>query len=107
MIEEQFRGYSIQIGKNENENDELIDKSSPEDYWLHLSSVPSPHCVILNPNKKKIHIKIIRHAAYLTKKYSKYSHMSKVEVDVSKIKFLTKTNKKGLVVVTNVKTVNV
>ena len=40
MLEEQFRGYIIQVGKDENENDELIAKASPEDYWLHLSNVP-------------------------------------------------------------------
>ncbi len=33
MIEEEFRGYIIRVGKNENENDELITKASPEDYW--------------------------------------------------------------------------
>ena len=67
MIEEEFRGYKIQLGKNENENDELVTKASPEDYWLHLSGCPSPHCIIVNPSGKRIHNKIIKRAAYLTK----------------------------------------
>jgi len=50
MIEGQFRGY-IRIGKNK--NDKLITKASPEDYWLHLSNVPSPHCIIINPSGKR------------------------------------------------------
>jgi predicted ribosome quality control (RQC) complex YloA/Tae2 family protein len=108
MIVEQFRGYTIQVGKNQDENDEIITKASPEDYWLHLSSVPSPHCIILNPSGKRIHNKIIKHAAYLTKKYSKYTQTPKIEVDVTRIKFIQKTNKKGLVTITNImKTVNV
>uniref|UniRef100_A0A6C0C6P6 NFACT RNA-binding domain-containing protein n=1 Tax=viral metagenome TaxID=1070528 RepID=A0A6C0C6P6_9ZZZZ len=101
MIEDHFRGYVIWIGRNQDENDELVTKASPEDYWLHLASVPSPHCIIDNPSGKRIHHKIIKHAAYLTKKYSKYSHVQKIDVCVTRIKFIKKTNKKGLVTVLN------
>jgi len=108
MIEEQFRGYLIQVGGNQDENDELITKASPEDYWLHLSSVPSPHCIIANPSGKRIHNKIIKYPAYLTKKHSKYASIQKVEVDITRIKFIEKTNKKGLVTVTNImRTLNI
>jgi predicted ribosome quality control (RQC) complex YloA/Tae2 family protein len=108
MIEEQFRGYIIRVGKNKNENDELITKASPEDYWLHLSNVPSPHCIIINPSGKRIHNKIVKHAAYLTKKHSKYASILKIDIDVTRIKFIKKTNKKGLVTVANViRTINI
>ena len=90
MIEEQFRGYIIRVGRNEDENDELVTKASNEDYWLHLSGHPSPHCIIYNPSGKRIHNKIVKHAAYLTKKYSKYSNISKIEVDITRIKFIQK-----------------
>ena len=46
MIEDHFRGYVIWIGRNQDENDELVTKASPEDYWLHLASVPSPHLLL-------------------------------------------------------------
>ena len=108
MIEEQFRGYIIRVGKNENENDELITKASPEDYWLHLSNFPSPHCIILNPSGKRIHNKIIKHAAYLTKKHSKHANISKIDIDVTRIKFIKTTNKKGLVTVNFItRTINI
>jgi len=108
MIEEQFRGYIIQVGTNENENDELITKASPEDYWLHLSYFPSPHCIIINPSGKRIHNKIVKHAAYLTKKYSKHDSIAKIDIDVTRIEFIKKTNKKGLVTVANIiKTINI
>jgi len=108
MIEEQFRGYIIQVGTNENENDELITKASPEDYWLHLSYFTSLHCIIINPSGKRIHNKIVKHAAYLTKKYSKHDSIAKIDINVTRIKFIKKTNKKGLVTVANIiKTINI
>lgn len=107
MIEEEFRGYIIQLGNNEDENDALITKASPEDYWLHLSNSPSPHCIILNPSGKRIHNKIVKRAAYLTKKHSKHVSVSKIEVDITRIKFIEKTNKKGLVVANIIKTMTI
>ena len=97
MIEHIFNNYTILIGKNEEENDTLIDNSKPNDYWLHLSNYPSPHVVIINPTEKRIHHKIIKRAAYLVKIYSKYKTLPKVDIDVSKIKFIEKTEKKGMV----------
>ena len=102
MIETQFRGYTIIIGNNENDNDSLITKSSSEDYWLHLSDYPSPHCIINNPSGKRVHAKVINHAAYLTKKYSNYTAIKKIKVDVTRIKYIKKTEKKGLVTVTHI-----
>jgi predicted ribosome quality control (RQC) complex YloA/Tae2 family protein len=102
MGESEFRGYTIIVGKNENDNDHLITLSADDDYWLHLSDFASPHCIIKNPSGKRIHAKVINHAAYLTKKHSKYSHIKKVNVDVTRIKYISKTEKKGLVTVTNI-----
>jgi len=108
MTQSQFRGYTILVGKDANENDELITKASPEDYWLHLSDHPSPHCIICNPTGKRIHAKIINHAAYLTKKHSKYTNEKKINIDVTRIKHIKKTEKKGLVTVLNIiRTLNV
>jgi len=102
MVEVEFRGYRILLGKNAENNDELISAASDDDYWLHLSEYPSPHCIICNPSGKRIHSKVIQHAAYLTKKYSKYARVDKVSVDVTRIKFVQMTEKKGLVRVINI-----
>lgn len=99
MIEVHFRNYDIFLGKNQEENDTIVDNANPDDYWLHLSDFPSPHAVIANPSKKRIHHKIIKHAAYLIKINSKYKSYSKLDVDVTKIKFIKKTEKKGMVYV--------
>ena len=102
MIEEQFRNYTIKIGRNKEENDTLVRNAASDDYWLHVSDYPSPHCIIVNPTKKRIHQKILKHAAYLTKKYSKYSNIAKLDIDVTRIKFIETTDKKGLVNVSNI-----
>ena len=97
MLDITFRNYHIIIGKNEEENDTLVEEAKPNDYWLHLSDYPSPHAIIKNPNEKRIHHKIIKRAAYLVKINSKYKSLSKVDVDVTKIKFIERTEKKGMV----------
>ena len=37
MLDITFRNYNIIIGKNEEENDTLVEEAKPNDYWLHLS----------------------------------------------------------------------
>ena len=38
--------YIIQIGKNKNENWELIDNASNTDIWFHIEDQPSCHVVL-------------------------------------------------------------
>ena len=47
MIIEQFKNYELRLGKNKNENDQLITKASGNDYWVHISEYPSGHCIIV------------------------------------------------------------
>lgn len=98
MIEVEFKGYTIFVGQNENENDNLVKTSDPNDYWLHLSGVPSPHAVIKNPSEKRIHQKVLKRAAYLVKINSKFKKESKMPVDVTRIKHLEPTEKTGSVI---------
>ena len=37
MIEVNYRGYTIYVGENAKENDEIIQKSNPNDIWAHIS----------------------------------------------------------------------
>ena len=53
MIVINFKDHNIIIGKNENENEQIISNADPEDYWLHLADYPSPHIIVKNPTKKK------------------------------------------------------
>jgi predicted ribosome quality control (RQC) complex YloA/Tae2 family protein len=102
MTEINFKNYKILIGRNQEENDILINNASPEDYWLHLSNYPSPHVIIQNPTKKKIHNKVLKQAAYQLKIHSKYRKLKNIEIDITKIKHLQTTNKPGMVLITNI-----
>ena len=95
MIEENYRDYSIQLGRNARENDSLVESASPEDYWIHLSNFPSGHAIVSNPLNSRVPVKVLKHAAYMVKQHSKYSSMKKLECDVTKIKYITRTVRKG------------
>ena len=99
MIEITFKQHKIIIGKNQDENDQIITDAEPDDYWLHLSDFPSPHVIIKNPSKIKINHKIIKQAAYQLKINSKYRKVENLNIDITKIKHLKKTNIKGMVII--------
>ena len=75
MLEQTFKGYTILIGQNAEENDTLVKNSNLDDYWLHLSDYPSPHVIIQNPTNKRINHKIIKQAGYQLKIHSKYKQI--------------------------------
>ena len=95
-----FKDFQFIIGKNQDENQKIIDESQPHDYWLHLTDFPSPHLVIKNPNNIKIHNKILKQAAYQVKIHSnsKYRKIKNISVDITKIKHLQNTDTNGGVI---------
>ena len=99
MLEQIFNGYTILIGQNAEENDDLVNNANLDDYWLHLSDYPSPHVIIQNPTNKRINHKIIKQAAYQLKINSKYKNIQNIEVDITKIKHIRQTKKPGMVIV--------
>ena len=85
--------YNIKIGENKQENDKLIKDSNIDNIWFHLSSLPSPHGILIsNTNLDKIPKKIICRAAFLVKYYSKYSFLKNVKVDYITIKYIKPTD---------------
>ena len=95
MIINTFQGYTILIGKNKDENDQLITDASGDDYWLHLSDYPSAHGIIVNPLKHKINRKVLKRACVLMKQHSKYKSEKKLSIDITQIKYISKTKTKG------------
>ena len=102
MLQIIFKNHFIIVGKNENENDQIISNADPDDYWLHLTDFPSPHVIIKNPNKNKINHKILKQAAYQLKINSKYRKIQKVDVTITKIKHIEPTNKPGSVILNQI-----
>ena len=104
MIERNFEGYDILIGKNKTENANLLSISNPEDYWIHVKDLPSGHVIIKNPNGNRISNKIIKRACCLLKSSNNiHKRINKLEFDVTKRENITLTNNLGEVIISNSK----
>ena len=53
MIQQEYLQFHIKVGRNKEENDQLLTMSGGDDMWVHLSNFPSGHAVITNPNDEK------------------------------------------------------
>jgi predicted ribosome quality control (RQC) complex YloA/Tae2 family protein len=97
------------IGKTAQDNFDVIDASSPEDLWFHVSGLPSCHVVAKIPegmDRKDIR-SVIKRGAILCKQHSKYKASDKLEVIYTRIKNIQKTNVLGSVITTSVSKVAV
>jgi len=68
---------TIIIGKDAQDNWDIINESSPCDIWFHLNSFPSCHVIIRDctPTQETIQM-----AAELCKEKSKYKHIKNIKV---------------------------
>jgi len=99
MIQQEYLQFHIRVGRDKEENSQILDSSQENDMWIHLSDFPSGHAVIANPNNIKIPHKVLKRACCLVKQYSKYSSKKKITFDIAQIKYLEKTENKGEVIV--------
>lgn len=90
-------GYSIFVGKNNNQNDYLTTKfAAQEDTWLHTKNYPGSHVIIKG---KGFNEETLLEAANLAAYFSKASGGTKVQVDYTLIKYVKKPSgsKPGMV----------
>ena len=88
------KDYTITIGKNKEENWQLIDASSPDDVWFHIDNQPSCHVVLKNDDKVKLKDlprQVLKRAAYLCKINSASKTQPKCDVIYAPISAITKT----------------
>ena len=102
-------GFSVCIGRNNSENDELtMKRATGGDIWFHTKDIPGSHVILFtegrDPDEKTI-LETASIAAY----YSKARHSQNVPVDYTKIKNIKKVPgaKPGMVIFKNNKTVYV
>ena len=82
------------IGKHAKHNWEILDNASPDDYFFHLSSFPSPYVIFTSiPTRQDI-----IQGAQLCREHSKYKNFKNVKVDYCPCSNLKKGNKTGEVV---------
>jgi predicted ribosome quality control (RQC) complex YloA/Tae2 family protein len=93
--------YKIYIGKNQKENDQLLDASSPTDIWFHVANSPSTHIILKNDEVsiKKIPKQVITRCACLCKSHSKSASVRNCEIIYTQIINIEKTDIPGKVIV--------
>ncbi|MCL2399756.1 MAG: NFACT family protein [Defluviitaleaceae bacterium] len=102
-------GFSIYVGKNNTQNDELTLRFAREnDIWLHTKDIAGSH-VIIQGNGKDIPEATIIEGAMLAAYYSKGRQSSQVPVNYTKKKHVRKPkgSKPGFVIYDNHKTLYV
>nr|BAL52979.1 fibronectin-binding A domain protein [uncultured Acetothermia bacterium]BAL59247.1 fibronectin-binding A domain protein [Candidatus Acetothermum autotrophicum] len=96
-----IRGYRVLVGRSSKQNDELVRSASREDYWLHARDRPGSHVIIKNPKQREIPRDVLEQAAQLAAYYSKGRDAQKVPVSYTRVKYLRKGGRPGLVLVTH------
>ncbi|MCX8103354.1 MAG: NFACT family protein [Candidatus Bipolaricaulota bacterium] len=95
-----IKGYRVWVGRSSRQNDELVRRAAREDYWLHVRDRPGSHVIIKNPTQREIPHEVLQQAAQLAAYYSKGRDAKKVPVSYTRVKYLRKGGRPGLVCVT-------
>jgi len=96
----------IEIGKNQLENQLLLDTMDSNNTWFHLADYPSAHLVI-NVNYNCLNKKEIYQIASLLKQNSKYKKTNNIAINYTLRKDLVLTDIAGQVILNKYKTINV
>ena len=89
--------YSIQVGGNQFENDELVKKSSQKSLWFHLDGVPSGHGILTSIHDDKPTKDAIKYIASIVKQHSKLKDMHRIRVQYIELSKVRRTNVPGKV----------
>jgi predicted ribosome quality control (RQC) complex YloA/Tae2 family protein len=90
--------YTVRIGRNAQNNWDLIDDSTPADIWFHVDGEASAHLVLTVGNMKEMpDKKVLRRCAYLCKIKSKSKSCPKVGIRYTKIENVEKAEHIGQV----------
>jgi predicted ribosome quality control (RQC) complex YloA/Tae2 family protein len=98
MINLHNDSFTIIIGRNAEENWEILEQANKEDIWVHLNEHASPHIIIKKNNNYKLKPKDIKLAGILCKQYSRYKKDNDIEYCYTKVKNVRKGDKVGEVI---------
>ncbi len=91
-----IEGFDIFVGKNNVQNDFLTNKmAKSDDIWLHTQSIHSSHTIIIS-NNISIPDEVILLSAEITAFYSQAQQGTKIAVDYTPKKYLSKPKKAPL-----------
>ena len=106
----QIRGsVEYVIGKNAQDNFDIIDDADEHHMWFHIEDAPSGHVIAkIDDNlDKKLMRYVIKQGAVICKQVSKYASAKDVNIVYARVGDLEKTDTIGKVIVKNSKTVNI
>ena len=98
---ETYENFTIKIGRNDEENDNLIKEGGQNDLWFHIKNNPSPHGIIHCDTKEEPTKDVIYKTAELVKSFSKYKDLSKITIIYTKLKNIKRTDVLGSVIIKN------
>lgn len=81
-----IEGYKVYIGRNKNENKQLLELSKSNDIWMHIRDISSSH-VIIKTDKQSIPENVLKNAAQLCVEFS-VKNAGDYTVDYTKRKFV-------------------
>ncbi len=84
-------GYQILVGKNNRQNDYITMRlARDEDYWLHVKESAGAHVVVKSKPGQEVPPSTLEEAAGLAAHFSEARYSSKVPVDCTKRKYVSK-----------------
>lgn len=89
--------YTIVVGKNAQNNWDIIDDAEQNDIWFHVEGQPSCHVIIQVDDNKTIPKRVINFAAALCKENSKARFAKKAKIIYTQIKNVKKGTAVGSV----------
>lgn len=101
-------GFTILIGRNNIQNDKLTFKTASKgDIWLHVKGFHGSHVIVLCKGSSQIDDITLGQAASLAAYYSSACNDSRVQVDYTQVRNVTKKpgSRPGMVTYTNYKTI--
>ncbi len=105
-IKESFGGFTVYVGKNSRQNDELTFKTArANDIWLHVKNYHGSHVIIITEGKS-VPRDVLLYAAERAVLYSEVKNSDKVEVDYTERRNVRRQGKfPGMVNYTDYKTI--
>jgi len=88
-------GLDIIVGRNDNENDELIRWARKNDFWLHAQNISGSHVILRSPGRQSPDHKSVERAATIAAYYSKAKTSAVVPVVCTQVKYVVKRRGQG------------
>ena len=105
----EIEGFTILVGRNAGENDDLVRDAAPDDVWMHARGHAGSHVVVKRGGRREIPESVLRRAASLAAYYSKARGERRVDVTTTEAKHVRKPRRAapGLVIVAKESTLTV